>query len=192
MTGRRELTIVVVACLAGAGLALLATRQTWLVTVTERPAPFPAERTESTGAALRAWVPALAWTALAGAGALLATRAALRRLVGGLLALAGAGIAAGALTTAAPAAGWPAVAATGGLIVALAGAAAVVRGGRWAAMGSRYERGSRYGRGPAGAASGTGTPADRGTSGRGRTPEHDESPERLWDALDRGEDPTGR
>ena len=106
MTGRRELALVVLACLAGAGLLLVAARQTWLVEVVERPAPFPVDRHEVTGADLRGWVPALGWAALAGAGALLAARGVLRRLVGGLLVLAGGAAAAGALGTAAPAGGW--------------------------------------------------------------------------------------
>jgi len=181
VSGRRELTAVVLASLAGAGLVLVATRQTWVSAVIERPAPFPAGRAESTGAELRAWVPALAWTALAGAGALLATRGVLRRLVGGLLVLAGAGAAVGALTAAAPTMGWPVVAAAGGLVVGLAGAVAAVRGGRWPAMGARYER-----RRPA---AGSGAPA-AGEAPPVTPPGRAESPERFWEALDRGEDPT--
>jgi hypothetical protein len=55
----------------------------------------------------------------------------------------------------------------GGLLVLAAGVIAVVRGRRWAQMGSRYDA--------PGAArlSAEGSPA-------------------LWDALDRGEDPTTR
>jgi hypothetical protein len=57
--------------------------------------------------------------------------------------------------------GWPLLCTVGGVLVAAAGVFTVVRGSRWPGMGSRYER--------------------RGT------PREDVP---LWDALDRGDDPT--
>ena len=54
-------------------------------------------RTARTGADVEPWVVGLALVALAGTGALLATRGWLRRVLGGLLALAGLGVAAGAV-----------------------------------------------------------------------------------------------
>lgn len=162
--------MAVLLCAAGAAVALLAARATWAVELTARPAPFPAERTALTGGDRQPWVPALAWVVLAGAGALLATRAAVRRAVGVLLVLAGVGIAVTAGVAAADpsgSAGWPVLAAAGGLAAAGAGVLALARGQRWPAMGSRYQRRAR-----------SRVPADG-------------SPERLWDALDRGEDPTG-
>lgn len=163
--------MAVLLCAAGAGAALLAARATWVVEVTSRPAPLPAERTELSGGDRQPWVPALAWVALAGAGALLATGAAARRAVGVLLVLVGVGIAAAALTAGAGApGGWPVLAAAGGLAAAGAGTLTVARGHRWPAMGGRYQRPGR-------------SPAPAGGAG-GRTPEQ------LWDSLDRGEDPT--
>jgi hypothetical protein len=162
MTGRRELTLVVLLCAAAAALVLVAASRTWTVEVTVRPAPLPELRTEQTGGALRPWLPALGWVALAGAGALLAVRGTARRLLGGLLVSTGAGVAVGALTVSG---GWPVLAAVGGVAVVVAGALTIARSGHWPAMGTRYER-----------------PA--------RNRHHAAHPEQLWEALDRGEDPT--
>jgi tryptophan-associated transmembrane protein len=160
MNGRRGLTLAVVGCAAAAVLVLVASGRTWAVEVTPRP-PLPELRTAHTGGSLRPWLPALGWVALAGAGALLALRGIARRLAGGLLALAGAGIVAGAAT--ADLGGWPVLAAAGGLAVVAAGGLAIGYGGRWPAMGARYERSARH-----------------------------DGPEQLWEALDRGDDPTAR
>jgi len=157
MTPRRELASAVLVDLAGAGLALFAATRTWAVEVTARPAPLPPVRTAETGGAV---LSALGVVALAGAGALLATRGRGRTVVGVLLAGIGLGIVAGAVPGLP--AGWPALCAAGGLAVAAAGAFAVARGHGWPHMGTRYER----------AASRT-------------DPDRD-----LWEALDRGEDPT--
>jgi hypothetical protein len=144
--GRRELAYAVIACLAGAGLAYLAGART--------------------GDHLVPWQRPLALVGLAGAGALLATKGVLRRVVGGLVAACGLGIvvAASYAITGDANLGWPAVAALGGLALTAGGALALVRGRRWPAMGARYER-----RPPAERSDGT---------------------VRAWEALDRGEDPT--
>src|SRR6185312_9524378 len=71
--------------------------------------------------------------------------------------------AAGVTATAHP--GWPLLAAAGGLLLALGGLAALARSRRWPTMSARYE-----------------TPAAR--TGRPRTDAA------VWDALDRGDDPT--
>jgi hypothetical protein len=163
MTWRRGLVLAVLLCAAGAAVALWAAGRPWAVEVTVRPPPLLDLRSEQTGGALRPWLPACGWVALAGAGALVATRAAARRLVGGLLVVSGLGIA-GAAVGADPTAGWPLLAAAGGLAVAAAGALAVARGDRWPAMGSRYERNR---------------PDQAGEAD-------------LWRALDRGEDPTAQ
>jgi hypothetical protein len=118
-----------------------------------------------TGGDLLPWLPALGLAALAGAGALLATHGVARLLVGGLLALCGLGLAGGGATGVvadATSAWWPALAAVGGLLVLDAGVL-TLRGGRsWPALGARYQR----------------DPAGAGTEAS------------MWDALDRGEDPT--
>jgi Tryptophan-associated transmembrane protein (Trp_oprn_chp) len=159
---RRELAVAVLLCAAGAAAVLIATRQTWAVELTQRPAPLPELREEQTGGGLRPWLPALGWAALAGAGALLAVRRVVRRVLGGLLVLAGAAMVPGALTISG---GWPLLAAAGGLAVAAAGALTIARGARWPSMGARYDR-----------------PA--------RTRHDSTDPAQLWQALDRGEDPT--
>jgi hypothetical protein len=185
---RRQLALVVVGCAAGGVLALVAAGRPWEVVITPRPAPLPDLRTERTGADLWPWLPALAWVAVAGAGALLATRAVARQAVGGLLVLAGGGLVlAGAvgLGREGPVTGWPALAGLAGLAVAGAGLTAGLRGRRWPALAPRYQR-------PAPAR----RPSPDRQSGRDRPPGPDlpppDRPDLLWDALDRGEDPTAR
>lgn len=173
MSPRRQLALVVVGCAAAAVLALVATGRPWQVELAVRPAPLSDLRIERTGGQLRPWLPALAWVGLAGAGALLATAATARRVVGGLLVLAGAGLAAGGLTAAGgaePSPAWPVLAGLAGLLLAGAGVAAVVASRRWPALGARYQRPR--------------PPRPESTAAR--------RPEALWEALDRGEDPTAR
>ncbi len=179
--------MVVVVGVAGAALALFAASRTWAVEVVARPAPLPDERTVRDGGDLLPWLPALGWVALAGAVVLVAVRGRWRRALGGLLAAAGAGVAAGAGWAAADASlalTWPLLGVLGGAAVATAGVLAAWRSGRWPAMGARYER--PRGRGGAGGRPGRAAGAESGTG-------HDRqsSPEEIWDALDRGEDPTG-
>jgi hypothetical protein len=210
------LALVVLICATGAAAGLLAASRGWAVEVIDRPAPLPDQVSRRTGGDLRPWLPALGWAGLAGAGALLATRAAARRLVGGLLGLAGAGIGAGAVAAVAAGVsaggpvGAPAVAAAGGLLVLLAGGLAMVRGGRWPAMGPRYERRTAAGAGRTGRAAEPGErevgdsasagaapdPAGAGTeptaADTGRGIAGGAGVAAMWAALDRGEDPTAR
>lgn len=183
--GRRELAYAVVLCLVGAGLALWAATRTWTVELTARPEPLPALRESRSGAALLPWLPALAVVALAGAGAVLATRGRLRQVLGAVVLLLGAAVAAGGgygLTAALDGTvsrQWPAFCLVGGVLAAVGGAWTGLRGRRWPAMGARYERPTR---GPVGPARDAGTRAATPVRGRGTTD--------AWDALDRGEDPT--
>jgi hypothetical protein len=167
MSPNRQRVLAVVVCVAGAGLALLAAGRTWAHVTVVRPAPLPALHQAKTGTALLPWLSALGLVALAGAGALLATRGLVRAAVGVLLLLSGLGLAAGALSRlpAGASPGWPLVTAVGGLAVAAAGGLTVARGRTWPGMAARYER-----------------PARRAGGGGGES--------QLWDALDRGEDPT--
>jgi uncharacterized membrane protein (TIGR02234 family) len=190
-TARRELTITVLLALLGGIVAWVAAGRVWATgTAGEAPSTLPVS---ATGNDLSAAVTALGLTALAGALALLATRQLPRRLVGGLLAAAGLGIAVNAVgargashaahvlgekaatkgfatsAVAAHSASWWLLAVVGGVLVTLAGVAAVARGGSWPGMSSRYENA---------AAPATARAADTGTA------------KDLWDALDRGEDPT--
>lgn len=174
MSPRRQLAYAVVVCLVGAGLALYAANRTWTVQVTVRPAPLPELRVARTGGSLLPWLPPLAVVGLAGAGALVAARGAGRRMVGGLLFLAGLGLVAlsgyGLVAVVGVRTAWPLLSAFGGLLVTAGGGYAAVRGRGWPTMGARYERRAR-------------AAADR--------PERAPDPNRAaWDALDRGEDPT--
>ncbi|WP_432829262.1 Trp biosynthesis-associated membrane protein [Dactylosporangium sp. CA-092794] len=172
LSGRRGLAITAVACAAGAALVLIAATRSWQDVVTARPAPLAPTVEHRTGADIAPWLPALGVVALAGAGALFATRAAARLVVGILLLLSGAGVVVAALLTLGDGAGvaWPLLCVLGGLLVLGAGAVTVRAGRSWPGMGARYER-------PA-------APAKR--------PDRPVSQAELWDALDRGEDPTER
>jgi Tryptophan-associated transmembrane protein (Trp_oprn_chp) len=171
MSAARQLGTSVLACLAGAGLALWTITRVWSVRVTERPG-LPALRDTTTGAAEQPWVVGLALVALAGAGALLATRGLPRRAVGVLLVLIGLAIAAGMVAArvnlAAGSIAWPVAGVLSGAIIGAGGLIAARSGHRWPVMGARYERTP----GPSAA-----EPADTRAT---------------WDALDRGVDPTDR
>jgi uncharacterized membrane protein (TIGR02234 family) len=91
--GGRELALLLLLGAVGAGLVLLATRQGWARVETAAPRPLPASVTTETGQALVPVSGALALAALAGLAAVLATRRALRRIAGVVLAGLGAGIA---------------------------------------------------------------------------------------------------
>ncbi|WP_435794833.1 Trp biosynthesis-associated membrane protein [Micromonospora zamorensis] len=185
--GRRELTYAVLLCLAGAGLALWAATRSWSVELTVRPAPLPPVRDTRSGGGLLPWLPALALVALAGGGAVLATRGRLRQVLGGLLGALGLAVAAGggyglvADIGGSVSRQWPALCLLGGLLVAAGGWWTALRGGGWPAMGARYERPVRSAPATTSVSAGSeGPPAP--LAGR-RTTE-------AWDALDRGEDPT--
>lgn len=197
---RRSFGLALAGCLAGAGLALYAATRTWSLRVVDRPG-LPELRSATTGADRAPWLVGLALVALAGAGALLATRGLVRRLLGGLLALVGAGVAVAAIAARAGldvgrAGGggtfWPVACAIGGALIVGAGLAAARHGRSWPVMGSRYERSTA----PA-------TPAEPGdrsgplaASGleRGETRDQEtrDDTRAVWDALDRGDDPTLR
>jgi len=148
MTPQRQLGSSVAGCLAGAALALYGATRVWSVQVTERPG-LTSLRSATTGAAEAPWLIGLALVALAGAGALLATRGLPRRLLGALLAMVGAGLVAAAITgragldpgaAGAGATFWPIVCGLGGGLVGWAGVSAARHGHSWPSMGSRYER----------------------------------------------------
>ena len=93
---RRSYLLSLLACLAGAGLAAYAATRTWSVLVTERPGMSDL-RVVRTGADVAPSLIGLALVGLAGAGALLATHGWVRRSLGGLLVLVGAGVTTGAI-----------------------------------------------------------------------------------------------
>ncbi|GLW12227.1 hypothetical protein Misp01_73550 [Microtetraspora sp. NBRC 13810] len=193
----REQALWILACAVGAGLTLLAAGRDWArVTFTGAGAGHgAAAAVPVTGSELSAALTPLALAAAAAALAVLAARGPWRRLVAAVLALCGSGVAAGALSgtagqavadaarehSALAATGqpvvatlwfWPAAAAAGGLILLAAGVTAAVRAGSWGGMSDRYERPGATGR----RADDVPAPAlgDRA----------------LWDAIDRGADPT--
>lgn len=210
MAPRRSFAVALLLGIAGAALTLYAASRTWSLQVIVRPG-LPDLRTARTGASEFPLLIGLALVALAGAGALLATRGLLRRILGGLLAAVGAGLILESITgrlglnagrAATPATIWSIACIVGGAMIIVGGLSAASQGHRWPTMGARYERRT------------VPPPPDPGensrplaTAGpnRGETPNpHPGSPEphradatqvdtrAVWDALDRGDDPTTR
>jgi uncharacterized membrane protein (TIGR02234 family) len=96
---RREFLLVLLAGAVGAGLVLLATRQAWAHAIFTPPRPLPAQDIPVTGQGLVPLASALALAALACLAAVIATRSVVRRAVGVLLAVLGAGTAAAVLAS---------------------------------------------------------------------------------------------
>jgi uncharacterized membrane protein (TIGR02234 family) len=197
MTSRRTYALALLACLVGAGLASYAVTRTWSLLVVERPG-LTDLRTVRTGADLEPWVIGLSLVALAGTGALLATRGVVRRGLGVLLALAGLGVAAGAIAGRsgldigrAGAGGtiWPIACALGGAIIAAGGLTAARHGHRWPAMSARYERVTEPVRTP-GPTAHSGPSAAAGSAPGASSDQNPVDYRITWDALDRGDDPT--
>jgi LPXTG-motif cell wall-anchored protein len=158
---RRERGYAAASAVLGAGAALLAaSRGWWDAGENAVPGTFAAAADPTTGGDRYPWLTALALVALAGGGAVLATKAFVRTAIGGLLLFAGAGIVLAAAVAVVRDAEpfWPIVAALGGLAVFDAGWLTVYKGRSWASMGTRYERTTRE--------------------------------PNLWDELDHGRDPT--
>jgi uncharacterized membrane protein (TIGR02234 family) len=197
VNARRELWTWVAACAAGAGAVLLAAGREWAVLGSGGAGADGAERPVLTGAGIVSFLSPVALAVLAAVVAVLATGGGARRAVGAVIALCGLGVLAGAwdgtgrgapaavmeanLTRAVTAGGdvaldafavrwtWPAVAAAGGLVLLVAGVVAALRGHSWPGMSGRYDR-----------------PAP-GTAGPAAGPVTERA---LWDAIDRGADPT--
>ncbi|TAM91561.1 MAG: TIGR02234 family membrane protein [Jatrophihabitans sp.] len=192
MTSRMQFALALLADVVGAGGALLIATRPWQQVTLARQHPFGNEVLGLSGRTLDAAPTALALVALAGVVAVLATKGVWRRQVGAIVALAGAGLVwrsldglavlsdggarpllpqargdAGAIVSVTVNPAWPALSAACGALVLVAGLAVAVRGHRWAGMSARYE-----------------APVNP-----------DEAAARanasLWQALDRGDDPTG-
>ncbi|MFC1416879.1 TIGR02234 family membrane protein [Streptacidiphilus cavernicola] len=195
--GMRSLAAMLLCSVAGATVVLVAAGQTWA----HGSAAFQSSllKVSATGSETSGLPGALALVGLASAVAVFAVRGPARKLLGLLLALAGAGTVASALASATATGalderaaraigltratatgvghtGWPWAAALGGVLLLLAGLLVVARGRDWPGMSSRYD---------APGAAGTPAPARRRAAAPGP-----ETPADLWKAMDRGEDPT--
>lgn len=169
MSPRRAITTAVVAGLAAAGLGLYAATRVWFSLSRDRPAPVPDEVVDTTGGQLAVWSVPAGMVALAGAIALIACTGWARRVVAAIVALSGLGLAAAGGYGLSRAFGlWPVVTAVSGLVVLAVAVWTLRSGAAWPGMSGRYDRQQAA---PAGAAL-----AD--------------DPAALWDALDKGEDPT--
>ena len=93
MTARRQFGAAIAACVAGAGLVLLALRQGWARVDYTAPRPLPSGSIPVSGQDLLPAASALALAALACLAAVIATRGVVRRLVGVAMAGLGAWIA---------------------------------------------------------------------------------------------------
>ncbi|MBN6054105.1 Trp biosynthesis-associated membrane protein, partial [Nonomuraea sp. RK-328] len=189
----RELWTWVGLTALGCALVLFAATRAWITVRAGHPAGVPggaaAEPAAPTGGELAPVLTPLALAGLAGVVAALASKGFARRVVGALLTLCGLG--AGLATWLAVAgdgpagwlrehdalrglglfswdvvAAWPVMSGLGAALMVAGGVIAAVRGPRWAGMSDRYERAPAEGRPEAA--------GDRA----------------LWDALDRGDDPT--
>jgi uncharacterized membrane protein (TIGR02234 family) len=174
---RRPLWTIIVALLLGAGLLWASSRLAWSWSVAQTPLRGKVVSVQDGATDQPALVP-LALLALAAIAGLLATGGWLRRIVGGLVVLAGAGTIAVALTKlsgifGAHPNGYPqlqvvtahALAILAGLVVVLAGVLVVRAADRLPRLGANYE-----------------TP---GAAKRKRDPDAE-----LWQALSEGDDPT--
>jgi uncharacterized membrane protein (TIGR02234 family) len=187
---RRALFVTTAVVAAGAALTLIASGRQWAHAHTSTG--LSTVSISVTGHTLTAVPDALAFVALAGAVALLATKGVGRQITALLLALAGGGtigvvinklghLSSGGIDRAAvkvtgsshprvtdvAATAWPYLALVGGVLIAVGGLVAVYRGARWPGLSARY-----------GAPGQVARKRDAGT------------PRELWDAVDRGEDPT--
>jgi uncharacterized membrane protein (TIGR02234 family) len=193
-SARREFGGVLAGAALAGGLALSAGGQTWASVTAVRHAPLPPVTVAVLGSDAAPLVPAAGLVLLAAVVALLAVRGLgrvavglLMALAGGVLAWSGLRVQSGGLASAAAAAPglggprdtavtvnlayvWPALALLAGALGVAAGLAAVLRGRGWPGMGRRYER-------------------DTGAVPPPRTDE--DRAQAAWQALDRGEDPTG-
>jgi hypothetical protein len=163
----------VCAAVIGGALAFYATGRTWVSHSVTRPAPLPPQVVHSTGRELAGWATASALVAMAGGLALLATRGRPRLVVAALIALAGVGVVVGGIRGLSDGSSvlWPAICGLVGLLVLAAGVLAMARSRTWSAMGARYD-----------------APSARAKAAGPTGP--DAPPAALWDALDRGDDPT--
>jgi hypothetical protein len=168
MTARRELQLAVLLCLLGSALVLFALSRTWYSVAEGQQLTIDAVHTPVRGTHVVAGAQALGWVGLAGVVALAATKRWGRVVIGVLVLAAGVGIVVDVAQARVPyaASGWAWLTVAGGVVLALSGVLVAVRGRKWAALSPSYD-----------------APALRSDE----PPATDKA---VWDALDRGEDPT--
>lgn len=196
----RGRVLAVLLCLVGALIVLVASGRAWAHAVVIESG-FPRLVVNPSGRAIAAEVPGLAILSLAAGLALYATRRWVRALIAIVIIAAGAILVVESVNaathtlraTAGPLADaigrtqvtatsvsgtfWPWIAAVGGGLIAGSGIYALAGGWSWPGLSSRYERESSRAVDSASAESDTAGKPAGATS--------------MWDALDRGEDPTG-
>jgi hypothetical protein len=182
MSGRRGLLAALSACIGASAIVVIAAGRVWrsadLVAATGQRVSV-----HVTGHTAEPALPALGIALMVMAGAVLAARGWLRRVVGLVTVVIGGAVVALSIASRADAAnelqhqafavshatvadslsGWAIVTIIAGLVAVLAGSVTVVLGAGWPALGSRYD-----------------APGARRTDNLAGD----------WDALDRGEDPT--
>jgi uncharacterized membrane protein (TIGR02234 family) len=172
-------SVTSIGCAVASAVALFAVTRTWVVETVQRPAPLPPVVTAYQGSGV---LRALALVALAGAGGLLAARGPGRRVVAGLLVACGGAIAVLAATSlgrSGVAVGWVLLTVVAGVAIGAAGGVGLRFGAAWPGLGTRYERPAADERLPR---------SDR-VDGPDR-PDRAVASQALWDAIERGEDPT--
>ena len=199
MNRRLEFAAALLLLVAGAAVALIAATRTWVTLTVSREAPLGDLVLHVSGRQVDAAPTALALVALAGVVALLATRGIWRRLVGVVLALAGAamiwraaiaslseaqawkliveklpsvGPANDAVGSSGVSGAWSVLTSLCGALVLLAGVLIAWRGASWAGMSARYSR--------------TPDPIEDAAAAKARANAS------LWNSLDEGSDPTLR
>ena len=204
----RGFAVALLLCLAGAVLLLAGAGATWSTVVLQGRAPLPDVTARVSGADLVPGLRGLGVVGLAALPALLSVRGWGRVAVGALVAGAGAlaavlvgrvladvgaavsgsggaggfGWVAFAQGTGPPLSPWPYAVLLGSLLLLAAGLLVVVRGRAWPALGRRYEApATRPAAAPAGGPPG-------GLAGGPPGGPHGDKD--VWEALDRGEDPT--
>jgi uncharacterized membrane protein (TIGR02234 family) len=210
--GSREKFVAALLAAAGAGLVLASVGRSWAHGTLTAPVRLAVS---ASGSDLSGVPYALGLAGLAGTLALFAVRRVGRYAVGAVLLAAGVGtviVVAGklghldsalltkaaaqaAIATDAQIAGignsaWPYLTIAGGILIAMSGAYTLLKGGSWTGLSSRYDRAPAT----AAAASTTAalntaasTPALAPATG---TPAPEPTARDLWDALNRGADPT--
>lgn len=194
MKPKAAFVVAIALDVVGAGVALLVSLRAWQTVTTARTGRAP-DVLDLNGRTVDSASTAIALVALAGVVAVLATRGVLRRVVGGLVAVAGAGLiwrgalalsavsaararslvashhqtvsTSGTVPSVAVHSAWPVLSSLCGVLVLGSGVLIAWRGHRWQVMSARYEA----------------TP-------EAAAEDQARAAATMWRALDEGDDPT--